>query len=470
MKKRIILIISVLLLLTPLAMHAKGALQAEFREGVDLLAAVWRLAGAKEYNRCAVTPYAESLDTFLARHKAHHAVVLARKYYGSGTGYDAVAEFGSMITINDGHITIDTARAGGLDHRWTETMREEFLPALDDFYRQTDFHSWYATTDSFRREAQRAFIPVAEAVDMEWFGRFFGEGNGSFKIILSLLVGPNNYGISSRLPDSTHQLTPVIGCADYDDGHITYDKEAVLPIVIHEFCHAYCNPLVDAFHTLMEPSLSSAYAYGEKTLRAQAYTTPLIMMYETLVRSSVIRYLDSHPSLNTADRDRLIREEEARGFSLTTVTERALSTYESKTVDRTGLKAFMPELAAAVKAFSIKAYAKRKRQEKAAEDKHRVHYRCNIKNGARNIVAGDMTLSITFDSPMKEGISIGLSDKELPEYRGHTWSADHRTISISFHTEPSTTYGMIILGDNFVSTDGRPSVETELTFTTKKAK
>ena len=400
MKKRIILIISVLLLLTPLAMHAKGALQAEFREGVDLLAAVWRLAGAKEYNRCAVTPYAESLDTVLARHKAHHAVVLARKYYGSGTGYDA----------------------------------------------------------------------VAEAVDMEWFGRFFGEGNGSFKIILSLLVGPNNYGISSRLPDSTHLLTPVIGCADYDDGHITYDKEAVLPIVIHEFCHAYCNPLVDAFHTLMEPSLSSAYAYGEKTLRAQAYTTPLIMMYETLVRSSVIRYLDSHPSLSTADRDRLIREEEARGFSLTAVTERALATYESKTVDRTGLKAFMPELAAAVKAFSIKAYAKRKRQEKAAEDKHRVHYRCNIKNGARNIVPGDMTLSITFDSPMKEGISIGLSDKELPEYKGHTWSADHRTISISFHTEPSTTYGMIILGDNFVSTDGRPSVETELTFTTKKAK
>ena len=47
-------------------------------------------------------------EFFLARHKAHHAVVLARKYYGSGTGYDAVAEFGSMITVNDGHITIKT--------------------------------------------------------------------------------------------------------------------------------------------------------------------------------------------------------------------------------------------------------------------------------------------------------------------------------------------------------------------------
>ena len=90
-----------------------------------------------------------------------------------------------------------------------------------------------------------------------------------------------------------------------------------------------------------------------------------------------------------------------------------------------------------------------------------------IKNGARNIVPGDITLNITFDSPMREGISIGLSDKELPEYKGHTWSADHRTISISFHTEPSTTYGMVILGDNFVSTDGRPAVESELTFSTR---
>ena len=260
------------------------------------------------------------------------------------------------------------------------------------------------------------------------------------------------------------------GCVDYKDGHIIYDKSAVFPILVHEFCHAYCNPLMDTFFPDMEPSLVKAYSYGERKLKSLAYTTPRTMMYETLVRSSVIRYLDSHTPLSPADRERLIREEEARGFGLTAVTERALATYESKTADKTGLKAFMPELAAAVKGFSIKAYAKRKRQEKAAEDKQRVHYRCNIKNGARNIVPGDMTLNITFDSPMREGISIGLSDKELPEYKGHTWSADHRTISISFHTEPSTTYGMVILDDNFVSTDGRPAVESELTFSTRKAR
>ena len=281
-------------------------------------------------------------------------------------------------------------------------------------------------------------------------------------------MGQNNYGISSHHTDGTLLLTPVMGCAEYKDGHIVYDGPRVLPILVHEFCHAYCNPLVDAFYADMEPSLLSAYAYEKRKLSSQAYTTPRTMMYETLVRSSVIRYLASHKSLTPQHRKELIGREEALGFVLTETTEESLAAYEAAADGTKGLTPYMPELVRDIGKFSVKAYAKRRKAEKAAADKLRVHYRCSIKDGARNITPGPLTLSITFDSPMEEGISIGMTDKEIPEYESHTWSDDHRTLSILFHTRPSTTYGMLIMGEGFVSHDGRRAVESELTFTTKR--
>ena len=468
MKKGTNIILTLILLLPALGIQGKEKIKAEFSEGVDLLATVWQLAGAEEYNRCAVTPYATSHARHFAGARTHKAVELARTYYRDGTGYDAVAEFGCMITTEGGRVAMDSLKRNTLDNRWTQDMQEEFIIALDDFYRQTDFGSWYASTATTRTEAISAFKSVADEIDTAWYGRFFGGNGASFKIILSLLVGQNNYGISSHLTDGTLLLTPVMGCAEYKDGHIVYDGPTVLPILVHEFCHAYCNPLVDAFYADMEPSLLSAYAYDKRKLSSQAYTTPRTMMYETLVRSSVIRYLASHKSLTPQQRRELIGREEALGFVLTETTEESLAAYEAAADGTKGLTPYMPELVRDIGKFSVKAYAKRRKAEKAAADKLRVHYRCSIKDGARNITPGPLTLSITFDSPMEEGISIGMTDKEIPEYESHTWSDDHRTLSILFHTRPSTTYGMLIMGEGFVSHDGRRAVESELTFTTRR--
>ena len=60
MKKGTNIILTLILLLPALGIQGKEKIKAEFSEGVDLLATVWQLAGAEEYNRCAVTPYATS--------------------------------------------------------------------------------------------------------------------------------------------------------------------------------------------------------------------------------------------------------------------------------------------------------------------------------------------------------------------------------------------------------------------------
>ena len=63
------------------------------------------------------------------------------------------------------------------------------------------------------------------------------------------------------------------------------------------------------------------------------------------------------------------------------------------------------------------------------------------------------------DTPLlgtsRAGISLGKNDKAFPTYKEHSWSGDRKTLTIVFVTQPSTTYGVQMLGENFVSEDGR---------------
>lgn len=415
---------------------------------------------------CAVAPYAESLDAWCAPLKGHKAVALAQQYYRAGIGYDAVVAFGKTLRLKDDGVETDADMLQMLDDRWSPEMWEEFLPALDDFYRRSDFHKWYLSTDSIRQATVEAFDTVVEDFDPQWYGRFFGAESPSLQISLSLLVGPNNYGLSATTADGRHLLIPVIGCAFYEEGRIAFDASSVFPLLIHECCHPYCNPLVDAFYSDIEKTATEVYGHYARLLEMQAYVNPLIMMYETLVRSSVITYLRQHRHLQSVEVKALVAEEEQLGFALTATLVEGMENLQTSASGAQGLKALMPDLVKRVNAFNVKAYEKRKKAEKRKADRHRVHYRSNIRDGARNVPAGEMCLTIIFDRPMREAISLGLTDKEFPAYKGHAWSDDKRTLTVNFVTKPSTAYGLSILGDGFIAQDGTPSVASEIRFTT----
>lgn len=452
------------LLLSPQWLLAQTHPNVSFNEGVDLLSTVWRLAGAEEYNRCQVEPYAKSLDRWFADHRQHPAVELARRYHENGTGFDAVVDFGVMLKITEQGVEWDDEKENKLDERWTESMQQEFLPALKDFYREARFAQWYAGTDSIRRAAIHAFSPIASQIQMDWFDGFFQTKRFDSQIILSFLVGPCNYGVSCQLKSGELLLCPVIGIAELVEGHIQYDSQVVLPIVIHEFCHPFCNPLVDNVWQDMKPALKDAFEYNRVLLKNQAYTSPKIMMYETLVRASVIGYLQRYGLSDSVEA--LMQEEEEQGFALIRSTVQALTDY-AETKGEQCLNSFLPRLVECVNAFDLKKYARRKKAEKEAEEKMKVHYACNLKNKAKNLPAGELVFQLTFDRPMKPGISLGKNDRAFPTYKEHSWSADRKTLTIVFVTHSSTTYGVQVLGENFVSEDGRQAVTRDFVFSTK---
>lgn len=451
------------------------SLPVEFNEGVELMAMVWRLMGDKPYNYSLVPSYCESADNYFAAYKNHPVVEKARGCLKTGIGYDAVASYGLHLVISpDGKITFNQQFAENGDmsfDRWTPKQKQEFLPLLEDFYQQSNFHQWYISTDDVRKEAKVAFAEVSQYIDMQWFDKFFGEkpANSDVKIVLSILCGLNNYGCSSKMVNGGELLSPVIGCCQTDqEGNLNYNPNTVLPIVIHEFCHAYCNPLIAENWSGMKKNAAKVFALEKEKLSMQAYERPEIMMDETFVRSSVIRYLLTHGM--EAQKEQLIEMEERNGFLLTKDFVEALNRYEQQRTDCAAMQNFMPEIVKTVNAFNAKAYAAARKE--AA--RHNATYTCNIKDGATDIPSGKFDLVISFSKPIEPGIALGYGrgDGKFLSTAGakdsFRWDDSQTVLTVSLNLEPNTKYSFSILGEYFKTVDGYTAGQTtDISFTTK---
>ena len=314
----------------------RNKLEARFDERVELLSLVARLAGSPEYCSCVDSTYAASADAFFAPVKSHEAVglymSLRRKY---GISYDAVAAFANHICIlsvpcdqcSDFAASSDSSLSGGCKNeslivwddnirpgsddsyeRWPDKGRERFLSALNDFYRVSRFREWYLLTSELRHvhlsKEQRAY----DMLNMAWYRDVFGsEGLVRTGVTVSLFAGQNNYGLSWELKDGTKVFNPVYGIWKWND----------LMVVIHEFCHPYCNPLIDNNWNKIAKYADKAWKDNSKQLKAMAYGSPKIMMYETLVRAYTILYIKENlPDFYDEKKDALFESERLLGFAL----------------------------------------------------------------------------------------------------------------------------------------------------------
>lgn len=442
---------------------AQGAIPTAFDECVDLMSLVFRLAGVREYNTCPVTPYTEEADKYFATFREHKVVLLAQQYRREhGIGYDAVASMGCHLKIENGQVVMNDLLENRIDERWTPAMQQDFLGALNAFYAESGFHRWFASTLPVQEVCLKAFGQLSCRIDLSWYGSFFKQTEADFRIILCPLAGKNNYGIDCFKKDGGHVLSPVISSTSYKDGQIFYDNSA-FTIMVHEFCHAYCNPLVDKYWEQMAQTAEQLFTQKQDVLASQAYTSAKIMMYESVVRASVIQYMQQHFTPEQVNFQALIADEEEKGFLLIRSLLQAFRQYEQEKTGYPDMEAFMPVLLKEISAFSMEKYLAQ--QEEA--DKQKMRYKVNIANGAKDVPAGDFTLTVTFDEPLyNPGISMNMTDVEFPEFKGYSWSADNRVLTVNFHLDPGKTYGFKINGASYRTKDGKIAVDSEFKFKT----
>ena len=336
---------------TPPATEQGHNTEPYFSEAVELMGLIWRLAGAGEYNQCQVSTVADSADKYFASVKNHHAVNLAKRYYQYDIAYDAVTGYANQLIINElGVISFDPNYLEGSNpsfDRWNEQQKNDMLAAVNDFYEVSNFHDWFVSTQTEQEQAIASFKQVCD-MDYTWFDSFYGKNDkASSRIILSFMIGYSNNGISLKRKDGTLLATPVLGNFSQNNGRIKFNGD--MSTIIHEFSHPYCNPLIEANWLSIENSANEVYNEVSFIMASQAYTNALIMMCETLVRASTVRYFMSH-NLEHLVED-VISMEEMSGFMLVRTLVETLEKYEQASSKYATLADFMPEIVDAINQF-----------------------------------------------------------------------------------------------------------------------
>jgi len=332
------------------AMAARGSaqgLETGTDQRVELLSIIFHLAGSPEYSQGGIPGYEAAIEAHFTPFREHEAVRLARELRRKdGVAYDAVMSLAVHVTnIETLAERVPLDQPGILlDKRWHGGEARRFLEAARRFVAETAYLEFvqsqkplYETTD--RRLKQFA----AMALDQAWFGRFFGAQAGArFMVVPGLVNGRSNYGAKFRGADGVEELYAILGVWNVDSSGAPVFGPFLTGILVHEFVHSYTNPLIAAHGRELTAAAAQIFAPVAEAMRAQAYGEPQVVLYESLVRASVARYLLAHGG-EAAARSEILADTGSSFFWAQELYD-LLGEYERQRATYPTLEAFMPRL------------------------------------------------------------------------------------------------------------------------------
>lgn len=452
--------------------RAADAIPVAVSPRVELLAVIFRLAGAEEYNQPASqSPYADEVARYFEPFSDHAAVKLARQVRAArGVGYDAVMSFAVDLRADALEPKIPfNSRPAPLDGRWTAGDARRFLEALRRFSADSKADAFFAEHRGYyERVAGRLAAELAKRPYRAWLDSFFGaRPRAKFTAVVGLLNGGGNYGMAVRYPDGREEIEPIIGAARFDSDGLPVFGAGTAGLIVHEFCHSYTNPLVDQFAKQLLPAAEKIFPRREALLRQQAYGTPRTLLYESLVRACTVRYArDNDPPEEAA---RQLAQEEGRGFLWTGDLVELLGKYERHRDRYPTLEAFMPDVVGFFEKTAASIDPLMAKLPKVVS--------MTPENGAKDVDPDTSEIKIQFDKPMREGSYSLVGDPATTPAAARTrdgpvrgWlSADGKTFTLPVRLEAGKKYSFSlnsIYYSNFRSKEGMPLDPVKVTFTT----
>ena len=324
----------------------KPVLSVSVDPRVELMSIIFRLAGNGEYRRGRVASYTADVDKHFGPFKGHAVVKLAARLRRKrGVSYDAPMSLAVHVTdaLSLKEKIPFRPHPPRLDRRWRLAEVREFLKEARLFVKASKFKQFIdAHQGLYDKAAERMRQTVAKHAHLDWFDRFFGKRPGArFHLALGMLNGPCCYGAGITV-GKTEQLYCILGVWRCDKEGVPRFPKSVVPTIVHEFNHAYCNPLVYSRADKLEKAGKKIYARVAKKMKRQAYGNWKTMMHESLVRASVVRYRLANEGKLAAARE--ILAQHARGFAWTGGLSNLLAEYEKNRHKYPTLDAFMPRI------------------------------------------------------------------------------------------------------------------------------
>lgn len=436
---------------------------------VELLSIVFRLAGNPEYSQGRVARYTEAVDAHFGRFRNHAAVQHARRLRAmSGVSFDAVAGFA---------IHLDEAMPPGegmpfeplperLDRRWVgPDVARAFLADLREFAEDADAKAFFASQRELYAHAEAQMRKtLREHADLSWFDRFFGARPGArFRLALGLLNGGANYGPSALRPDGSEELYCILGCWTTDQDGMPMFPRTVVATVAHEFCHSYCNPVVDAHLEDLAAAGQRLFEQVEQAMRDQAYGNARTLLCESLVRACVVRYRAGNEDDRAAAEE--VAEQRRRSFFwVGGLADLLRDEYEKDRARHPTLEEFTPRLVEFFTAAGPKLERELARRPKVAK--------VTPADGATDVDPALAAIVVEFDRPMRDGKwSVVRIGGEFPEVRGKPSYDDARKVlTIPVALQPGREYRFGLNSsrhEGFVSEDGEVLLPVQVRFRTR---
>jgi len=315
---------------------------------VELFSLIHHLAGDKQYNENLIPNYIKKVDRHFEHLKNHSAINFAKEcntlFQINGDAPMALAVYVGQPPQLEPKINL-SALPNDFDPRWDSTLISNYLKHAREFAVESEFIKFHINQNEFHNQSIENLKEMLFKENItEWFFTFFGYYPDNFKINIALLNGSCNYGYKIEKPDANIESVCLLGARDpkWINGTPTYNKKWFLPIIIHEFCHSYINPLIiskpEDFKAIGDAILKS----HDETMRKKGYDVWNVVLNEYLVRACTIKYLKENEG--TVEVERNIKSDKMNGFVEIEGLVQLLEEYENNRNEYPDIASFLPEI------------------------------------------------------------------------------------------------------------------------------
>jgi len=283
---------------------------------VELLSAVFLLAGAPEYIAAFDTPYRRAVATHLAPF-ADHAVVEASRRARVEAGVSHDAPLALAVRLDP---MLRLADPSPFDPRWSGVDLARYVDALRDFAASADHAELMRSQATYLAQVERRFDALADPQLVRWFDERFGHRIATRSITPGMLTGVMSYGL--RTDQEGERFILVMSLEQLDDASLPLLAEVSRTLLAHELAHCYLNPVLGAHHADLAPLFQPRYDRVREEMAQHSYGSLEIVLAETVVRAVTLLYV--HDRLGEDAAARVVRDDLKRAFVWTSDLARTL--------------------------------------------------------------------------------------------------------------------------------------------------
>ena len=316
---------------------------------IELMAIVFRLGGGG-FDQTNYVQYDSAIRRQFDPFRTHEAVALARELHDKyDVGFSTVMSLAIAFEPLPA-LALRVSADSVLGRRVPGPVLARFAAAFQRFAKDAHAEQFFAEQRP-RLDSAAAHLarPVRQANAFEWIRHFFGVPTDRDFVVAPLLANSQgNYGVCVRPTRGQGvgrlECWQIIGHTKTDSAGFAVWSDDVVGTLVHEISHGYANPLGAARAAQLEPPLTRVQQAFAGQMTPQAYTSWRSVLYESLVRATVARFVADR---QTPEQLReYLADERGQGWLWLPELAERFAVYERERATYPTLEPFMPRVVA----------------------------------------------------------------------------------------------------------------------------